>query len=256
MKKTVLALSLVSSTVCGPVFAKKSDEMKAENLNKTTTISASKFERNETKPLLIGAGSGALLGGAIAGPPGAAIGAVFGLFIGQDHNDQEEITQLNASLLSTRQQLQEESDALLAANRSLRQYQEALSIADKSLRQAKLSELVTQIQFKTGDATISPVFYPHLDNLINVMNSDPSLKLDIQGYADTRGNRDYNQTLSEKRALAIKEYLLQTGINKERLTHSALGETASKGSNYEEHFFDRKVVITLSSDEEIVTVKR
>jgi sortase system peptidoglycan-associated protein len=241
MKKTLLVLTLVATTTSGAVFA---------------NAATAKSERNNAKPLLIGAGSGALLGGAIAGPPGAAIGAVFGLFIGQDHNDQEEITQLNASLLTTQQQLEEGSDALLAANRSLKQYQKALSIADESLRQAKLAELVTQIQFKTGESVISPVFYPHLDNLVKLMNSDPSLQLDIQGYADIRGNKAYNQALSEQRALAIKEYLLQSGINTARLSHSALGETASKGSNVEEHFFDRKAVITLSSNEQVITVKR
>lgn len=241
MKKTLIALTIVATSVSAPIFAATSDNQQPNN---------------EAKPLLIGAGSGALVGGVIAGPPGAVIGALFGMFIGQDHSDQQQIDKLHASLNQTQQQLDEESQALLAAERSIAQYKDALNDADESLRQAKLSELVTQVQFKTGDATVSPVFHEHLDNLAQVMKDDPSLKLNIQGYADVRGDEQYNQTLSEQRALNIKHYLVSSGVSESRLTHSAFGETASIGSDFEEHFFDRKVVMTLSTNKEAITVKR
>lgn len=251
MKKTLIALTLLSASTSLTAFAGETEqEIKQE--------SQQEFSKHHTdsKPVLIGVSSGAIMGGVIAGPPGAIIGGLLGIFIGQDHNDQKEIAYLNTSLNETQSSLSEEQQALIAANHSIEQYQLALNEADNAIRQAKLSELVTQVQFKTGDAAVSPVFHQHLDKLAGVMGEDDSLQLDIQGYADVRGDEAYNQDLSEKRANNIKDYLVSAGIDSNRLSVAAHGESASIGDDYEEHFFDRKVVMTLSSEPETFTVKR
>lgn len=239
MTKTLITLTIVSCLAAPVAFAKSSSE-----------------EKKSPTSIFVGMGSGALAGGVVGGPPGVVIGGIIGLFIGNDHTNQKEIEQLSASLENTQTILYEEQQALIAANHSLAQYKLALNDADETIRQAKLSELATQVQFKTGDATISPVFFRHLDDLAKVMQEDATLSLNIQGYADVRGDEAYNQSLSERRAINIKNYLVKNGVEASRLSHSALGETASVGSDYEEHFFDRKVVMTLSSAPETATAKR
>ena len=200
-------------------------------------------------PVLIGAGSGALFGAAVGGPIGFAVGGLVGILIGNDHHQHQQLTQTESAL-------QDEKRALVAANQSIAEYQTALNEANLALRQAKLSELTTQIQFRTGESQISSVFTEHLDKLVQIMEQDWSLSLDIQGHADTRGDETYNLALSRQRAQNIKRYLVKQGIDEKRLTVTALGETASRGETHEDHFFDRKVVMRLSTTSEEMTVKR
>lgn len=210
----------------------------------------------ESKAVLVGGGSGAVFGAVIAGPVGAAVGGFIGMLIGNDHAQKEEIDHMTLALNQSNTQLQTEKQALWAANKKIKDYKLALEKADESVKQAKLSELMTQIQFKTGDATISPVFHAHLDNIVQVMNEDPSLKLAINGYADSRGEEQYNLGLSQQRAQNIYQYMVNAGVAKQRMTRSGYGESVSNGADFEEHFFDRKVVMTLSSEPKTMTVKR
>jgi sortase system peptidoglycan-associated protein len=201
-------------------------------------------------PVLIGAGSGALLGAAIAGPVGFAVGGLMGIFIGNDHHQHQVLAQTEAAL-------KDEKRALWAANQSIAEYQTALNEANLALRQAKLSELTTQIQFKTGESAISPIFHEYLDKLVQLMEQDWTLSLAILGHADSRGDETYNLALSRQRAQNIMNYLVDSGIDAQRLSVEALGETTSRGANNEEHFFDRKVVMRLSTtSQDKVTAKR
>ena len=52
-----------------------------------------------------------------------------------------------------------------------------------------------------------------LDNQAKFLNQNPSLKVTIEGHCDERGTREYNLALGEKRASAVKDYLISVGIN-------------------------------------------
>lgn len=58
------------------------------------------------------------------------------------------------------------------------------------------------------------------DYLVN----NPEVSLVVEGHADERGSSDYNLALSERRALAIRDYLVQLGAGAARLTTSPMGE--------------------------------
>lgn len=57
---------------------------------------------------------------------------------------------------------------------------------------------------------------------------NPSYKLHLIGHADDRATQEYNKTLSENRAEAVKAYLVETGISGDRITTSGVGETQPK----------------------------
>ena len=57
-----------------------------------------------------------------------------------------------------------------------------------------------------------------LDNQAKFLNQNPSLKVTIEGHCDERGTREYNLALGEKRASAVKDYLISVGINSERIS--------------------------------------
>jgi len=90
------------------------------------------------------------------------------------------------------------------------------------------------LTFATNKADIQPKFYSVLNEVIQVMNREPSLKIEVQGHTDNRGSATYNQKLSEKRAAAVMEYLANKGIDKQRLKAVGYGltrPTASKSRN-------------------------
>jgi OOP family OmpA-OmpF porin len=81
--------------------------------------------------------------------------------------------------------------------------------------------VLQDVYFDTNKCDIKPRFYPALNEVVNVLNEDPELKIEIQGHTDNTGTRKYNQTLSEKRARAVMEYIIGKGIGEDRL--SAVG---------------------------------
>ena len=72
-----------------------------------------------------------------------------------------------------------------------------------------------------------------LDNQGKFLNQNPSLKVTIEGHCDERGTREYNLALGEKRAQAVKNYLISLGISSDRVSTISYGKErpAVVGSN-------------------------
>lgn len=64
-----------------------------------------------------------------------------------------------------------------------------------------------------------------LDNLVKILKNNPGIQLEIGTHTDIRGNAKYNKTLSQKRANSVLEYLIESGISKERLIAKGYGES-------------------------------
>ena len=64
-----------------------------------------------------------------------------------------------------------------------------------------------------------------LDKLVDLLYKNPSLKIEIGGYTDDKGDEKYNQILSQKRAETVLDYLVQKGIDKMRLNAKGYGES-------------------------------
>jgi len=81
------------------------------------------------------------------------------------------------------------------------------------------------IQFETGKDVIKPVSFPILNDIVKIMNENPSYFLQINGHTDNVGNPESNLVLSEKRANAVKNYLVNKGVAENRLTAQGFGDT-------------------------------
>jgi outer membrane protein OmpA-like peptidoglycan-associated protein len=87
------------------------------------------------------------------------------------------------------------------------------------------------ILFDFDSAEIKPRYHSTLEVIIAVLRRNPGLKIEIQGNTDNVGPESYNQMLSEKRALAVKEFMVAKGVEPARLVAVGFGATRNVASN-------------------------
>ena len=96
-------------------------------------------------------------------------------------------------------------------------------------------EILDMVYFETNKATIKTVSYPILDAVAATMVGNPSIGLiEVQGHTDERGNDAFNLDLSDRRAAAVKKYLMDKGVEENRLESQGYGETQPVDRNHNE----------------------
>lgn len=79
------------------------------------------------------------------------------------------------------------------------------------------------IYFETAKWGLLPASNAELEKLLALLNEYPTMTIAIHGHTDSRGGANYNQNLSENRAGAVREYLLDHGVDANRLSHEGFG---------------------------------
>ncbi len=87
------------------------------------------------------------------------------------------------------------------------------------------------ILFETNSATIDPESYPRLDRLVEYLEHKPSARVRVAGHTDNVGNPRANQRLSEARAQAVRQYVVERGVADSRIEAVGLGDTQPVASN-------------------------
>jgi len=87
------------------------------------------------------------------------------------------------------------------------------------------------INFKTNSYEIKPSSLPRIKKFAEYLKSHPNLKAVIVGYTDSRGSKEYNQKLSENRAKAVYQKLIEYGVAASRLSYKGMGEENPVASN-------------------------
>ncbi len=88
-----------------------------------------------------------------------------------------------------------------------------------------------EIFFDFDKSELKPAACPLLKEFVNILEKNPEMRVEIQGHTDSEGDEVYNQTLSEKRAMAVKAYLVKQGINSNRLETKGYGSSNPITSN-------------------------
>jgi OOP family OmpA-OmpF porin len=70
-----------------------------------------------------------------------------------------------------------------------------------------------------------------LDDVVTILNENPSFKIKVDGHTDDQGKDEYNLDLSNRRAASVKAYLVSKGIAESRLTSEGFGETKPVADN-------------------------
>ncbi|MFB3855662.1 MAG: OmpA family protein [Vicinamibacterales bacterium] len=77
---------------------------------------------------------------------------------------------------------------------------------------APMERLVLRINFELNRATIRAADIAELQKAVSILERYPTNRISIEGHTDRSGDADYNQALSERRAAAVKEYLVKNGV--------------------------------------------
>lgn len=91
--------------------------------------------------------------------------------------------------------------------------------------------ILKNIFYEVNSYQLTRTSEPELQKLIEFMNANPEVKVEISGHTDNTGTAEYNRQLSENRAKAVVEYLVQHGVNKERLLYKGYGATMPVADN-------------------------
>jgi len=105
-----------------------------------------------------------------------------------------------------------------------------------------------KITFAKNSNVITSEFMPKVEELAKFLKENPKYKVEIQGYTDNTGSETYNKKLSEKRAKAVYEALINLGVSKDRVSYKGYGSENPIASNdtTEGRLANRRVVAKLS----------
>ena len=184
------------------------------------TGKASQAGTSEAKQGLIFGGS-ALLGAAAGGPVGFIAGAVAGALISEDikHGDQAKVTAANSQRKIT------DLEKAVAMNEALiESHTQAQADTEKKLV-GLLQNLPGEVFFDSNDDQLTSDGLAIIEVLAEVIKHDKVAAVELVGHTDPRGTDEYNNVLSQYRAKAVAEQLVQLGIEPDRIS------TRGEGSN-------------------------
>jgi outer membrane protein OmpA-like peptidoglycan-associated protein len=102
-------------------------------------------------------------------------------------------------------------------------------ITEEAIKQ--LNNYGKTILFNSGKSTFQAQTFPVLQSMVSILKEYPYSKFMVEGHTDSDGSNELNQTLSENRAAAVKNYLIENGIATDRLRSTGFGETKPIDSN-------------------------
>ncbi len=102
------------------------------------------------------------------------------------------------------------------------------------------------VLFEFDKSAVRPEAYPLLNEVADILKRNPGLRVVFEGHTDSVGTVEYNQGLSERRAGAVMEYMLKSGIPSGQMGMAGYGESRPRASNTtkEGQSLNRRVEIT------------
>ncbi|MEO6869632.1 MAG: OmpA family protein [Ginsengibacter sp.] len=95
----------------------------------------------------------------------------------------------------------------------------------------KVNMAAKNIYFQTGSSQLLPRSFQSLKDVAEILKSNSSYMIDVNGHTDNTGGTELNQKLSESRANSVKQYLAENGIDEKRINAIGYGETKPIADN-------------------------
>ncbi|MEM6380900.1 MAG: OmpA family protein, partial [Bacteroidota bacterium] len=170
---------------------------------------------------------------------------------------------ITASKLGFKDQTKELSTVNLRGSRSFKIDFELASVKNTVVEEPKslLSEgtiiFLESIAYDFNKSAIRKGAARDLEALAALMQQYKSLKVELTAHTDSRGTTEYNQSLSETRALYAKDFLVEKGINVRRIQTKGMGESQLRNEcedgvncSEEQHSFNRRIEVRILSVKE------
>jgi outer membrane protein OmpA-like peptidoglycan-associated protein len=195
----------------------------------------------------IGVGSGALVGAIAGGPVGFMIGAAVGAKIGDTlHQKNAAIEKLDGSLQRSRSDLRELNVNYDAVSAEVDRLQD---IARPELISMLQAGIAMDLLFRTDESVLADTTGDRLAELGRTLAAMPDVQVQLDGFADERGDETYNFNLSEQRVAFVRDQLVAAGIHPTRIRTSAHGEVPAQDDSVDSYALERRVSLTLYIDD-------
>jgi len=251
MKKTLLTLAITLSFSSAALSTQ--DYADAPLLTDNTN---SNDETTETY-MYPGIGIGAATGTAIAGPLGFVVGGLIGALVGSNQEVLSEYEETKPQKTvaeydnDTASEVHTKIDTIDLPSVQVAQLGSVGIIENSSITHGEnildilTTDLSLDVYFRSGSTDIEAFYPARLAAIANLMKNMPQLDLHLDGYTDRRGNQSQNIALANRRLTSVRQELIDSGVDANRITSKAFGEMkmVSQAGDLEAYTFDRKVVI-------------
>ncbi len=196
--------------------------------------------------VMMGCGtSKALQGGAI----GAAGGGLIGAIIGKQAGNTALGAIIGAAVGGT-------TGALIGHNMDKQAEEMKKDLSDAKIERVGEGIKITfnsGILFAVNKSELQPTAKTNIESLAKILNKYPDTNVIIEGDTDSEGSEEYNQKLSERRALAVADYTRNAGVDGIRITTVGRGESNPVASNEtaEGRAQNRRVEIAIFANEKM-----
>ncbi len=228
MKKTAIVTSLVLATTFGASAAF------AEQTGKEKSKAFSFFS------------GGAVVGALAGGPIGMLIGAV-GSSLWHDQDTKQE-KKMGIKITQNQQEIYQLEQELAVRNSYI-----------NDLKSSTEHNLAFRVMFSTGADNLTGEDLDRINTLAIYLKDNQELNIRLDGHTDPRGTEEYNNVLSEERALSVATALKKRGIDDNRIEIFSHGSNKSKSviGDYEHYSFDRRVDIEIipSTNNNVASLK-
>ncbi len=187
----------------------------------------------------IGVGTGAVVGALAGGPVGFIIGAAIGAKLGDSfHEKSDRIDNLQSSLQVSRESL----DDLNAAVKQLQ------NIARPELVSLMQAGIDMDLLFRTDEYALTDTTGDRLAQMAGMLANMPGVRIQLDGFADERGDAEYNYALSERRVEFVRNMFITAGVHPTRISASAHGESVAQDPDVDSYALERRVSVRLFID--------
>ncbi|MDH3265737.1 MAG: OmpA family protein [Gammaproteobacteria bacterium] len=216
------------------------------SLVSTSAAYAAKASKEEN----VGVGTGAVVGAIAAGPVGFIIGAAIGSKIGDKIHDK------NASIETLTNTLGGSRDNVAQLQRDVRDLHgniDTLSAELQRFEEIDRPQLLRLMQagiamdllFRTDEHVLADTTGSRLAELASGVAAMPDIRVQLDGFADERGDSQYNLELSEKRVEFVRHQLISAGIHPSRIRVAAHGEAPAQDDSADSYALERRVSLKL-----------
>ena len=207
--------------------------------SQTASAAASKEEN-------ISVGSGAVIGVLAGGPVGLIIGAAIGAKVGETiHEKSDLIETLQVSLDDKERSvliLQRNVDELRGEVASLQ------TIARPELVSLMQAGIDMDLLFRTDEFALTDTTGDRLAQMAGTLANMADVRIQLDGFADERGDEIYNHEVSERRVEFVRNLFINAGVHPTRISTSAHGESVAQNPDVDSYALERRVSVKLFID--------